>query len=509
MEVPKRAKEAGKMQNPYVNLQNYDNFALSYVPKEIRDKFSIEKIEYSEKITSKELKTIVTSYRETEKANNLLLFIHGFSGEAADTFGIIPKLLMEDERMNGWDMKPLGYSPHVTPEFGKDIWGDIQDIDKISNYLVTSFKYKFDKYDRIAIVAHSLGGLIAQKAIIELTKNLRDKISHLILLGTPSNGIDSAVLTNSWDNKYKQLSSDGNFIKNLRKEWSSTFKNNYPFHLKVAAATDDEYVSTNSCFNSFNDEHCEIIEGNHLSMVKPKDAFNDCYMLIINTLTNNNFHNQFTNNEEINIALGKYDAVVKKLLPIVDKIDVNGLKQLSFSLEGMDRKEEALEIITNHPLAKENLDLFGIIGGRYKRSYLKTFSKEDGELSFEYYNKGLQQALKENNLNQIYYQSINLAFLSLIKDNNEIAMKKYANLALEAATKCRDNLWKFATIAEANLYIGDLEFSKKMYSKTSKMAGIREKISIHTNAYKAYCYLMSTDNPNDEYIKFLHSNFLM
>ncbi|WP_299522514.1 caspase family protein [uncultured Lutibacter sp.] len=507
-EVPREAKEKGLDQNPYVNLQNYDNFVLSYVPKEIRESLSIEKIENSEKIASKALKEVVTSYRETKESNNLLLFVHGFSGEAADTFGIIPELLMKDEKMNGWDMKPLGYSQNVNPEFGKDIWAGVGDIDKISDYLVTSFKYKFDKYDRIAIVAHSLGGLVAQKAIINLTEELRSKISHLILIGSPNNGIDSSILTNLFHNKYQQLSSQGKFIVTLRNDWESIFKNQYTFKLKIAAGTKDEYVNNDSCFGPFSEEYCETVEGSHLSMVKPENEHDDCYHLILSTLTDNEFYNQYTNNEEINLALGKYDAVVKKLLPIVNSIDLNGLKQLTFSLEGLDRKEDALEILENHPLAKGNMELFGLIGGRYKRSYLKSYSKGDGDSSFKYYNKGLNEAVAENNFNQIYYQAINLAFLSIVVNGDETEMLKYANQALEATKSCRDNLWKYATIAEANLYLDNLDIAKEYYKKSSEMAGIREKISMYTNAYKAYVCLMKTDNPDDDFIKFLHDSFL-
>jgi hypothetical protein len=509
MEVPKLAKEVGKEQNPYVNLQLYDNFTLSYVPKKIRDQFSNEEIQKQEKVASKGLKEVVTSYRETEGANNLLLFIHGFSGEAADTFGIIPELLMKDEKMNGWDMKPLGYSPNVDPEFGKDIWGGIGDIDKISNYIATSFKYKFDKYNRIAIVAHSLGGLIAQKAIVNLEEDLRSKISHLILLATPNNGIEVTQLTKLWNNKYLQLSETGEFIVSLRNEWNNLFNNKYPFKLKVAAATDDEYVNITSSFGSFPLNYCETIAGNHLSMVKPKDEFNDCYLLILNTLTNNLFYNKYTNSEEINIALGKYDTVVKKLLPIANTLDINGLKQLTFSLEGLDRKQEALEIVSNHPLAKENGDLFGIIAGRYKRSYLLNYSKNDAENAYEYYKKGLDLAVEINNLSQIYYQAINLAFLSIVANDDEFEMRKYANQALEAANSCRNNLWKFATVAEANLYLDNIAVAKEYYEKAAEISGIREKISIHTNAYKAYTCLMNTNNENDDFIKFLHKMFLM
>ena len=177
---------------------------------------------------------------------------------------------MKDSSMDGWDMKPFGYSQYVTPEMGKDIWAGIEDIDRISDYLSTSVKYKFDKYDRIAIVAHSLGGLIAQRAILNFKEEFQNKISHLILLGTPSNGIEPAKLTKLWNNKYQQMSSEGNFITALRKDWKNKFSGEYPFKLKVVASTDDEFVTIDSCYAPFGKEHQVTIGGKHLSMVNLK-----------------------------------------------------------------------------------------------------------------------------------------------------------------------------------------------------------------------------------------------
>ena len=135
-------------------------------------------------------------------------------------------------------------------------------------------------------------------------------------------------------------------------------------------------------------------------MVKPEDKNNDCYNLILSTLTNTEFYNEFTNNEEINLALGKYDVIVKKLLPNVDSLDNNGLKQLIFSLEGLDRKEEALQILNGHPLAANNTDLMGLLAGRFKRSYLKTFDAKLAESALNYYSKSVEIAIKEENQNQ-------------------------------------------------------------------------------------------------------------
>ena len=495
-------------QEPYVNLEMYDNFVLSYVPKALRNKLALKDPENPEIEQSKGKTEVKTVFRATPGANNLLLFIHGFSGEAGDTFGIIPELLMKEEKMNGWDMKPFGYSQFVSPELGKDIWAGIDDIDRIANYLVSSVKYKFDKYDRIAIVAHSLGGLIAQRAILNFKEEYRTKLSHLILLGSPNNGIAPAKLTKLWNNKYSEMSTEGKFISTLRSNWKKQYESEYPFTLKVVASTDDEYVTLDSCYAPFENDYHVTLEGGHLSMVKPADENDDCYQLILSSLTNSEFHNQYTNSEEVNIALGRYDTVVKQLLPRVDELDSTGLKRLIFSLEGLDRRQEALQILNEHPKAQEDTDLMGIIGGRYKRSYLKFPSESDGDAAFVYYELALEQARSKENYGQIYYHAINLAFLSIVVKNDEQQMKTYARMALDATNKCKDDLWKFATVAEANLYLQNFDVAMEFYSKASEKAGIREKISMHLNAYAGYTALMQTDNPEDSFIQFLKTNFL-
>ena len=235
----RKVPELEPRQNPYVNLQIYDDFILSLIPENLKHlilPIDSEPTTISEPaVESKgDKKEVVLSFREEEGNSNLVLFIHGFSGESSNSFGKIPELLMKDSKMDGWNMKPLGYTHFVKPELGKDIWAGIDDVDKIADYLSVSLKHKFDKYDRIAIVAHSLGGLVAQRAIANLTEKHYNKISHVVMFGTPSNGIEAKQLTKLWNNKYKAMSSKGTFIKTLRTDWNSKFKTNYPFKLKVA-----------------------------------------------------------------------------------------------------------------------------------------------------------------------------------------------------------------------------------------------------------------------------------
>ena len=498
-----------KMQMPYANLQMSSDFVICYIPEELKPKISTKKftntIQEPETIVSKS--DNIESWERSE-GNNLLLFIHGFSGESKDTFGKIPTMLQSDSNFDGWAMKPLGYSTIVQPKLGKDIWGAILDVDKIAMFLKTSITYKFRDYDRIAIVAHSLGGLVAQKAILNLDEENRNRISHLIMFGTPSNGISPEVLAKQWNKKYSEMNSEGDYIKSLRQEWEETFNNNYPFKLKVAASSQDEYVSIDSCHKPFDPENCEIVDGKHLQIVKPTDEKDDAYSLILNTLTGSKFFNQYTNKEEINLTLGKYDAVVKELLPLTDDLDKRGLTQLIFALEGLERKDEVYEILNNHPMAKNNTDLMGIIGGRHKRDYLKTYSYKSSQLSRDYYGKALEISVEKGVHSQIYYHAINLAFLSIVTDpeTGKSEMKTFANQALEATNHCDDDLWKYATVAEANMYLGNLETAKEFYIKASTNIPIREKVSMHTNAYAGYVALTHRDE--DEFTQFLKARLL-
>ena len=506
----KKVPEGNPEQNPYANLQIYDDFILSYIPENLRTTSSeTSQSETLARDNQNIKKEIITKFRETENANSVVLFVHSFMGDGANTFADIPKFLIEDDRMNGWDMFPFGYGENILPEMGKSVWASLSDINRNSTYLTASIRHKYSKYKRIAIVAQGLGGLVAQQSILDLTPDETEKISHLILFGTPSGGLTEKTIQELHQENLSDLSEKGIFITELRKRWAQRFATTYPFYFKAVAATKDSFVPTTSSLGPFAKENGVMVEGDHFSMVKVVDKNNDSYCLIVNALTENKFFCQFSSPEEINIAMGEYDEVIKNLLPNLDNLDNKGLERLIYALEGADRVEEALKIVENHKLARDNSNLMGIIGGRYKRKYLNSFLRPDAESSMNYYSKGLAIAEVQKVQKQIYYLAINLAFLSLFYKEDETAMNSFAKTALDAtANDPFNSLWKLATIAEANIYLGNFEEAKKQYAEAAKMSGIREKISIYTNAYNTYSSLMHTQNPEDIFIKFLRTNFL-
>jgi hypothetical protein len=450
----------------------------------------------------------IVPFRAEGKNNNVVLFVHGFSGEAETTFGNIPQYLSEEESMKGWDMFSIGYSSDQMPSLGIGIWAAIPDIQKVADFLKTTIQGQFSNYSRVAIIAHSMGGLAVQRAVIDMDKAARDKISYLMLYGTPSNGLEKVSFFQRWNRQLRDMYWDGEFIKGLRQSWTDTFPGQvYPFKFKVVAGTDDEFVPISSSQANFDKKYCETVSGNHLAIVKPNDKNHAGYQLILATLINKNFVNNFTDKEAVNLLLGNYTQVVNDLLPAKYQLSKEGVVKLIFALEGLNRNDEAVEILENTTITG-NSDLLGILGGRYKRKYLLNYKAADAEKSFEHYSKAL--ALSEQNTNdeQIFYHAINLAFLSLVYKDDKAQMKKYAQTAKDAAGRCAEETWKNATIAEAAIYFDDPATALVYFAKAADNAQLRAKLSMYANAYNAYTCLKNPEEESDEFIKALKEKLL-
>ena len=503
--VPERQPE----QRPYANLQIYDDFIISYLPQELRQQVTISARPQGRTVNKLHKPEVVTSFRKRADADAAILFVHGFVGEGAASFGDLPEYLMQDKQFDDWDMFPFGFSEYIAPHLGKGIWASKDDIIRVADYLKTCLKYKFGQYNSIALLAHGTGGLVVQKALLELDEKRLLDITHVLFFGTPSGGLKSNYLERIFNKKYRDLDANGALITSLRDGWNKRFKKP-PFNFKSIAAIRDEFVPSASSFDPFQEEETLMVSGSHFSMIKPKSPDDECVLLIKNLLTEGKQPEKITNDEDRNLALGQYEQVVEQLLPQSQNLDKRGLEQLVYALEALGKSTQAIKVLNEHPLSKNDSDVMGVLAGRFKRSYLKEFKKEYGKLAFKYYSKALALAQTNTDCRQIYYHSINLAFLSLLINDDHGNMQKYAHMALASCDEDNfDSLWKLATLGEANLYLGNFDLSKNFYSKAAVMAGPREKISIYTNAYTAYTVLMETDNPKDPFIEFLKNNFLL
>jgi len=246
-------------------------------------------------------------------------------------------------------------------------------------------------------------------------------------------------------------------------------------------------------------------------MIKPlniNDHEHQSFQIILKTLTAQDVEYMQGEAGEINLLLGDYQQVINDNLEDPNGLVKDRLIQLVFALECTGRKKEAIKILSEYPEAAENSDIMGVIGGRHKRNFLLSGLKKDAAMAFQYYEKGLEMAKAKPDPKQIFYHAINLAFLKITVEKDEAEMKRYAQLALDNCVSQKKDKWELATVAEANLYLGNTELATAFYKEAAKLANARDRQSIYSNAFNGYQSLTADTAKDAAFIKMLDDTFL-
>ena len=103
--------------------------------------------------------------------------------------------------------------------------------------------------------------------------------------------------------------------------------------------------------------------------------------------------------------------------------------------------------------------------GRIKRMWLENEDPGFAQHALALYQEALDEARKIGDVSQIYYHSINVAFLEFVALDHVQRAHEMAELALESASLAKENAWSIATQAEANLYLGHRDLALDLYQR--------------------------------------------
>ncbi len=203
-----------------------------------------------------------------------------------------------------------------------------------------------------------------------------------------------------------------------------------------------------------------------------------------------------------------HEAIVADLERKAEKIDERSFIKLLQSMEIIGRRDDAIELLEGHKRAHSDADLLNALGDLYKGRYLETNYEADGQHALKCHEEALELALADEDEEQVFLNAINLAFLYLMLDLNKKTMRTYAEQAHEAAKNYfYPSPDKYGTMGEACIYLYRLEEAREHYSKVGQEGGIRARMKIYNDAYKAYTTLYN-DNPRDEFLIFLTEKLL-
>ena len=162
----------------------------------------------------------LTTVRDTSGSGQAVVFLHGFSGDRDDTWDRFPALVGTE--VTDWDIYTLGYATTFLPDV-MGVWAADPDIPILATLLRTRMTIDpLKRYKSLALIAHSFGRA-HRAASAGGGRQTGPSVKHLMLFGTPSGGLYKAWLVRFWKRQFRNMSKDGEFIRDLRARWQEQF----------------------------------------------------------------------------------------------------------------------------------------------------------------------------------------------------------------------------------------------------------------------------------------------
>jgi len=401
-------------------------------------------------------------HHRATKANAAIMFVHGFGGNADSTWGNFPKFLMAEAALANWDVFSLGYSTSLAFDIA-GVWSADPEIITLGGLVETvADERPIDRYQSIAILAHSMGGLLVQRALLS-NSALRKRVSHVLLFGTPSNGLEKASPFHFWKRQIRDMAIGSPFITSLRSDWATTIGPNAPFTFVSVAGDRDEFVPRTSSIEPFPEPYRKVAYGNHLEIVKPPDVEHLGYKIAVKALTGQGTAGGVLDSARLAVESRHFQKAVDTLWKNRDDLDDESLVTLALALEAVGRQSDAIDMLMK--ANPRGTDPIGALAGRLKRRWLVERKRSDAEQALSLYRQALERAETNRDDAQAYYHAINCAFMELAYGSDATACRTYAERALTYCAPAPDNVWRRATEGEANLYLGNTVAAADAYRR--------------------------------------------
>jgi pimeloyl-ACP methyl ester carboxylesterase len=396
--------------------------------------------------------------------NAAVIFVHGFTGKPENTWADFATFIAAEKAVSGWDLFSVGYSTNLRIDLA-GIWSADPDLDMVATLLDTTTSVTpLDHYGALSIIAHSMGGLAVQRALLDYAE-LRARVQNVILFGTPSRGLTKAGLLWRLKRQLRDMAKGGRFVTKLRKDWSAQFSSHMPFQFTAVAGENDEFVPYESSLGPFDKSVHASVAGNHLDIIRPRERNNRGVQLVVNRLSGERAQIGPWDSARLAVEAREFRKAVDLFEPHKDQLDDAAAVQLAIALEKCGRQNDAIDLLRAR--GKPTTDAMGTLAGRLKRRWLRERREDDGMRAMELYSQA--HGLSENSdPAQAYYHAINIAFLKLVFNVSLPEAQIWARRALEhcsAAAKIEmvPDAWRLATQGEANLLIGNFPEALLLY----------------------------------------------
>jgi pimeloyl-ACP methyl ester carboxylesterase len=386
-----------------------------------------------------------------------ITYVHGFTGSGPSSWSDLAPRLCSHAQLGRWDGWTLTYASSWLPDIS-GIWSADAKLEILALRLASDLaKGVLERYEALVLIAHSMGGLVVQKALVDHPE-IAERTHTVILFGTPSAGLAKARSVRFWKRQLADMARGGPFISQLRADWTRKFDAGAPFRFLAVAGEKDQFVPPESSIAPFPADQRAAVAGNHVTMIHPAPNDPGVLDLVLNQIVRPGIAGNLADSALVAIELGDFRKVVRELLPQAQELDPPARVHLAIALDGLGRRDDAYEVLAQD--GELGTDEIGALAGRLKRRWLFSGRRRADALNAEeHYAKAYALALERDDLRQAYYHGINLAFLAFVfRDDRPLARRRAREvLAICARGRAAGDAdeWLAATEGEARLILDE------------------------------------------------------
>ncbi|MCZ0927976.1 hypothetical protein L0636_09005 [Halomonas janggokensis] len=234
-----------------------------------------------------------------ENKPNLILFVHGLKG-GQETWAYngdvsFPGMLASDPQLvDRYDIACFNYFTTFTSAYGVSksafsrLFRSIKKIRKnlpiteLAELLRTEFEVNLDGYDKVIVIAHSMGGLVTKACILgHLSENQETAVKGFISLAVPHSGAKIANI-GSFVSSNVQLEDLGvlsDAVDQLSRDWLNA---DNPPPTKYIYGAHDLFVDKKSALAIESQRKDSIaVDEDHSSICKPKSQSETIYKAVV------------------------------------------------------------------------------------------------------------------------------------------------------------------------------------------------------------------------------------
>jgi pimeloyl-ACP methyl ester carboxylesterase len=231
---------------------------------------------------------VIHRLSSTTRPRGLILLVHGLRGRRYSYWGEMPALLLRD--FPEYDVGLYYYVTGVRRAWKSDSIALPEEAE-----LLASEMNRLPTYDHVAIVAHSMGGILSRGAIVNLFDNGRKatlrRIDGVVLAASPTLGsLRVPWLLKLISKDARALYPHNPYLNRLSRVLTSNFdfiyrepklaKSSRSIPFWVLRAASDRWVDAMSSAAAFPDSQRHTVRGGHGDCINPSDGNHEGYLYI-------------------------------------------------------------------------------------------------------------------------------------------------------------------------------------------------------------------------------------